>query len=299
MDHTEKISGVFSTQDIQKVGTGTTTRKSIRKAFWFCVEIDSGEQAGSVEVQPLNANYVPSGPKKAIDREKFLNDFAPELEFYQNTVFPRMREITKTVARGERHRNNGELYSAEMEFNNALNLDVENIRANFGLGLTYMARGENAKAENILERIVKMEDAFDQEYKHLYNEFGIQLRKGKMTQKAIVYYKRALELSSQDENIYYNIARAYLDNKEPAAALEFLCKALELNPGFVEASQFLLWLRNKNVVPEAKKQELAVVLKKAQETVDKSVAPAPSPSSQPGDSAAGAESPPAPGSGQS
>ncbi|MDR1243508.1 MAG: tetratricopeptide repeat protein [Deltaproteobacteria bacterium] len=292
MNQTEKISGVFSTQEILKVGTGTTTRKSIRKAFWFCAEIDSGERAGSIEVQPLNANYVPSGPKKAIDRERFLNEFAPEPEFYQSTVFPRMREITKTVARGERHRNNGELYSAEMEFNNALNLDVDNIRATFGLGLTYMARGENAKAENILERIVKMEDAFDQEYKHLYNEFGIQLRKGKMTQKAVAYYKRALELSSQDENIYYNMARAHLDNQEPAAALEFLCKALELNPGFVEASQFLLWLYNKKMLPEEKKQELAAVLKKAQETVAQATAPA-APASQPGDSAAGAESPPA------
>jgi tetratricopeptide (TPR) repeat protein len=293
MNQTEKISGVFSTQEILKVGTGTTTRKSIRKAFWFCAEIDSGEHAGSIEVQPLNANYVPSGPKKAIDREKFLNDFAPEPEFYQSTVFPRIREITKTVARGERHRNNGELYSAEMEFSNALNLDVENIRATFGLGLTYMARGENAKAENILERIVKMEDAFDQEYKHLYNEFGIQLRKGKMTQKAIAYYKRALELSNQDENIYYNIARAYLDNQEPAAALEFLCKALELNPEFVEASQFLLWLYNKKVLTEEKKQELAAVLKKAQETVAKPAAPAATPPSQPGDSAAEAKPPPA------
>jgi tetratricopeptide (TPR) repeat protein len=297
MEQTGKITGVFSTQEIHKVGTGTTTRKTIRKAFWYCEELDTGERAGSIEVQPLNSNYVPSGPKRTIDRERFLNDFAPEPEFYQSTVFPRMREVTKTVARGERYRNNNELFSAEMEFNNALNLDVENVRANFGLGLTYMARGETAKAENILERIVKLDAAFEQEHKHLFNEFGIQLRKNKMIKDSISYYSRALELSKQDENLYYNVARAHLENKDIAATLEFLLKALDLNPGFVEASQFLVWMSNKNMILEPKKQELAAVIKTAQATIQAALtAPAAPPAPQPDPAA---EAAPVTGSGQS
>jgi tetratricopeptide (TPR) repeat protein len=308
MEQSGKITGVFSTQEIQKVGTGTTTRKTIRKAFWYCEELGTGDKAGSVEVQPLNNNYVPSGPKRIIDRDKFLNDFAPEPEFYQSTVFPRMREVTKTVARGERHRDNNELFSAEMEFSNALNLDVENVRANFGLGLTYMARGETAKAENILERIVKLDAAFEQEHKHLFNEFGIQLRKNKMIKDSIAYYSRALELSKQDENLFYNVARAHLENKDIASTLEFLLKALELNPSFVEASQFLMWMNNKNMIPEQKKQELAAVIKTAQATVQAALtapaAPAaptaPQPdTAAPGAPAATAATPSASGSGQS
>jgi tetratricopeptide (TPR) repeat protein len=273
MEQAEKISGVFSSQEIHKVGTGTTTRRSIRKSYWFCTESESGGEAGSIEVQPLNANYIPSGPKRIIDKETFLNEFAPEPEFYQNTVFPRMRDITKTVARAERHRGNGELFSAEMEFNNALSLDVDNVRANFGLGLTYMARGETAKAENILERIVKLDGAFAQEHKLLFNELGIQLRKNKMIKDALAYYKRALDFSSQDENLHYNIARAHLENQDPSAALEHLFKALELNSEFKEAEQFLMWLQSKNLIPESKKQRAAAVLKKVQEDAAKAAAP--------------------------
>jgi tetratricopeptide (TPR) repeat protein len=138
-----------------------------------------------------------------------------------------------------------------------------------------MERGETAKAENILERIVKLDAAFAPEHKHLFNEFGIKLRKNKMIKDALTYYTRALELSKQDENLYYNIARAHLENKDPALALDFLLKSLELNPGFAEASQFLLWLYNKKLVPEAKKTEVATALKKIKEATQAgSAAPA-------------------------
>ena len=133
----ERINGVFSSQEVKKVGTGTTTRKTIQKAFWFCIEQDDG----MVEVQPLNPNYIPSGPKKKASMEQFLSAFSPEPELYVSNVFPKMRELNKTIARAERYRQNGESYSAEMEYNTALKVDEENVRANFGLGITYLDRG--------------------------------------------------------------------------------------------------------------------------------------------------------------
>ena len=36
----ERIKGVFSTQDVKKVGTGTTTRKTIQKGFWYAEETE-------------------------------------------------------------------------------------------------------------------------------------------------------------------------------------------------------------------------------------------------------------------
>ena len=267
MDKPEKISGVFSVQEVHKVGTGTTTRKTIRKTFWYCVEVEGGSDAGKIEVQPLTGNYVPSGPKRIVERDKFLSEFAPEPEFYMSTVYPRMREITKAVARAERHRAQGELFSAEMEFSKAIQIDEENVRANFGLGLTYMARGELAKAENILSRLVKLEAAFDPEHKHLFNEFGMELRKKRMFKEAIDYYVRALELSPQDENLYYNIARANLENENPAAAAEYLIKGIEVNPMLEESVKFMLWLLSKDMVPQEKRAEAVQALKKAQEAM--------------------------------
>ena len=239
-----KIKGVFSTQSVVKIGTGTTQRKKIQKSYWFANELENNQ----VEIQPLNVNYVPSGPKKVIPRDEFLEKFAPEPEFYTYTVYPKMRELEKTIARADRHRKRGETYSAEMEYNNALKIDIDSIRANFGLGLTYMDRGEKEKAKDILERLVKLDAAFEEEHKHLFNEFGIGLRKQKMYEEAVDYYKRALELTKDDENLLFNVARAYFGLQKYDKCAEYLKKALEINPDFEEARQFLEYLEKKKLI---------------------------------------------------
>ncbi|NJB69456.1 tetratricopeptide (TPR) repeat protein [Desulfobaculum xiamenense] len=245
-DHKERIKGVFSSQTVIKVGTGTTTRKTIKKTFWFVDEDEGGE----LLVQPLNVNYVPSGAKRKVPRDEFLEKFAPEPEFYVSNVFPKMRELKQNVENGEKHREKGETFSAELEFNNALNIDEENVRANFGLGLTYLERGDDAKANDIFERLVKLDAAFEPEHKHLFNEFGINLRKNRMYDQSVDYYTRALELSAQDEHLFYNIARVHFEQEDWGRAAESLAKALELNPEFAEAQKFMQWLKDKNLVDE-------------------------------------------------
>ncbi len=254
----ESISGVFSSQDVKKVGTGTTTRKTIQKAFWYCEELSDG----SIEIQPLNANYIRSGPKKTITKEQFLGAFSPEPEMYVTKVYPAMREVNKHIARGERHRANKETFSAEMEFGKALNVDEENVRANFGLGLTYLERGEANKAENIFERLVKLEATFEPEHKHLFNEFGINLRKNGMLDQAIDYYQKAAQLSVHDENLFYNLARAYLEKKNVPKTVEFLVKSVDINPELEISAKFISWLVSKNLVPEDQKEAVAGAIEK-------------------------------------
>lgn len=237
----DRISGVFSSQTVATVGTGTTTRKTIQKAYWFAEEV-SGEGEAVVLVQPLNNNNIPSGPKEQVPIGDFLNRFSPELEFYQQEVYPKMKELDSTLQRAEEQRDQGALYSAEFEFNAALNFDEENVRANFGLGLTYMERGEPAKAGDLFERIVGLDAAFQEEHKHLFNEFGINLRKSKLLDQAVEYYARALEMTENDENLYYNMARAYYERGDQEDCITNLNKALELNPDFEEARKFLAYI---------------------------------------------------------
>lgn len=104
-----EVRGVFSTQEIRKVGTGTTTRKTVQKTFWFI------EQHGDViECQPLNPNYVPSGPKRKITMDELIGKFAPEPEFYMNSVYPKMQEMQRSVDNGDEHRDKGETFAARV-----------------------------------------------------------------------------------------------------------------------------------------------------------------------------------------
>jgi tetratricopeptide (TPR) repeat protein len=243
----EKIKGIFSTQSIQKVGTGTTTRKTIQKTYWFVEEVEEN----LLEIQPLNKNYIPSGPKRKITIEDLLSKFAPEPEFYVSTVYPKLQELSRTIQKGERHRDKGEIFSAELEFGEALRVDEENVRANFGLGLTYLDRGEAHKANDIFERLVRLDAAFQPEHKHLFNDFGINLRKNKMLDQALDYYRKAESLTDSDENLYYNMARAYFDKENPSECLEYLKKALKLNPFLSEARLFVKYLVDQNLVSSA------------------------------------------------
>ena len=247
---------MFSTQEIRRVGTGTTTRKTVQKTFWFI------EQHGDViECQPLNPNYVPSGPKRKITMDELISKFAPEPEFYLNSVYPKMQELQRSVDNGDNHREKGENFAAEYEYSRALKVDEENVRANFGIGLTYMERGDAEKAQDIFERLVKLDGAFEPEHKHLFNEFGINLRKNKMLQQSVEYYERALQLSQSDENLYMNMARALLETKDINGCIDNLLKALEIAPKHEPSLKFLAWMIQKNLVPEERQEAVRKALR--------------------------------------
>jgi len=237
----QNIKGLFSTQTVEKVGTGTTQRKTISKMYWYCQQTD----AAMVDVQPLNKNMVPAGTVTKVPLEDFLAKYNAEPEMYTKTVYPKMQELTQTVQRAEEQRQRGALYSAQFEYESALSVDEENVRANFGLGLTYMERGDSVKAKDMLERIVGLDAAFAPEHKHLFNEFGISLRKSRMIDQAVEYYTRALTMTETDENLHYNVARAYFDKGDTAKCREHLARAKEINPLHEEVDKFLTFLDTK------------------------------------------------------
>lgn len=252
-DGAEKIKGIFSTQTVGKIGTGTTQRKTIQKTYWDVEELGDGQ----VSIQPLNVNYVPSGPKRTIEREEFLTKFNPEPEFYVSTVYPAMKEMNTSIVRGEKHRERGAAYSAEFEYKQAMSIDEENVRANFGLGLTYLDRGDQAKANDIFERLVGLEAAFEEEHKHLFNDFGINMRKNKMYDQALQYYLRAEELVRNDEHLFHNIARCYFEKGNVDGCKEYLLKSLQLNPHLEASRQFWAYLKGKGLVAEGEGPDIS------------------------------------------
>ncbi len=241
------MRGVFSLQEVRKVGTGTTTRKTVMKTYWF---VDQEDDTGNITIQSLNQNYIPTGTTRVITREELIEKYSPEMEFYVSTVFPKIREMNETIDTADEHREKNEVFSAEFEYENALALDEDNVRANFGIGLTYLAQGDNEKADSIFKRLVTLEAAFQKEHKHLFNDFGINLRKSKMYDSAVEFYGRALELGSEDENLFLNIARVYIEKKEYLKALEEIHKSLKLSPDNQIASKMIQWLTAKGFVTQ-------------------------------------------------
>ncbi len=243
MDAEKDIEGVFSIEKTVKIGTGTTSRRVKQQAYYYAKQ----QPDGMVRIQGLNVENVPFGPSEDITKDMLLTEYLPVPEKY-NEVMAKLREIQKAVARGDKFRKRGETFTAEYEYNKALSLDEQNVRANFGVGICYMARGEEEKAREVFERVLHIDAAFEDEHKHLFNEYGIRLRKAGMIAESVDFYNRALELTVDDENLYYNLARAEMERKNMDAVKDALARCIQLNPEHAEALKVLAFLKKKNLI---------------------------------------------------
>lgn len=217
---------VFSTARKVKMGMGASRRIHESKNYWFIEQVD-GE---TFEARKINNRNVPAGQSETIPLHTLLKRFAPELAYYEKQVLPAMEGLEKILKNGDGMREGGRLYSAEMEYGRALEIESGNIRALFGLGLIYAGRSDSERTRSLLTELVHLKAAFDGKNQHLFNEFGIALRKAGLFNESVVYYRRALDFAPEDENLYYNLARAHYENNDWNGCLESLIISNRLNP---------------------------------------------------------------------
>lgn len=217
---------VFSTVKKMKVGTGTTTNTEEGRALWFVEQV----AAEKFEARKINRQNVPFGDPEAIPMHRLINEFTPEVAYFEDEVLPAMTALEEKLEKGDEHRANGRLYSAEMEYGDALEVDEQNVRALFGLGLIFADRKELDRTRELLGELIDVKSAFAGKNQHLFNEFGIALRKAGMFSEAAAYYSRALEFAQEDENLFYNLARSHYENGDWEACFDALAKSNQLNP---------------------------------------------------------------------
>ncbi|MGE4293469.1 MAG: tetratricopeptide repeat protein [Desulfovibrio sp.] len=261
----------FSTRKVIRIGTGSTTQKKESKILWIGTQISDD----LFEVQRVNNNMAPSGDTSVIPCAQFYRDFHPEVDLFNSKILPVLRRIQTAVERGDNHRQRGEPYSAEFEYNIALDLDEHCVRALFGMGLVYLARNETDKARNVFTELVGIKAAFAPEHKHLFNEFGIQMRKKGMFDEASAYFQRGLEFDDTDENLYFNLARANFEKGDYQTCVKNLAASLDLNSAVEEAREFARYLvvHVEKIVDEAQLEQagLAAPLLKAISEIGKVV----------------------------
>ena len=232
------IKGVFSVDAARFLGRKAGGRALSQRLFVFAEE----REPGRVTIQRLNRVFIPSGPTRIIPRERLLADYLPEPSIYLNKVVPVMRRVEEDLATADKHRLRQELFSAELAYQNVLRQSEDHVRATFGLGLTYLDRQEKQNADIVFRKIMRIEAAFAPEHKHLFNNFGIQMRKLGMYDEAMSYYIRAYRLCKTDEHLLYNMARTLYEKGRIKSSRVMLGQAMRLNPDFPEGRAFLEFL---------------------------------------------------------
>jgi tetratricopeptide (TPR) repeat protein len=91
-------------------------------------------------------------------------------------------------------------------------------------------RGE----QMVLTQMVAQNDELASLVLSFYNESGINSRIAGDINRAIQEYKKALFIAPEDENLYYNLARAYIEIGNKKQAEDSINMAMKLNPRFYD-----------------------------------------------------------------
>lgn len=85
-------------------------------------------------------------------------------------------------------------------------------------------------------------DEFRVQMSQAISKQGVDLRKSKSYSEAVQCYNSALEISPNDDHLYFNLARVQYDMEDLSGCRMSLQKALDLNPDLYVASRFLNYL---------------------------------------------------------
>jgi len=200
-----------------------------------------------------------------------MGQFDEAIEEFQELIEEK-NEAQRYFDSGTRYLLQQKFGKAIIAFNKAIKLNELYAEAYQGLASAHKGKGNDAEYQRYLKQaadIYAMQDRL-QEAKELfveilksdpdavnpYNALGVELRrKGDFT-GAIHAYRQALEISPHDENLFFNISKAYLHAGDPAQAQEFISRALKRNPGFMEARKLYAQLSEKEWAVAAPKIRL-------------------------------------------
>lgn len=140
---------------------------------------------------------------------------------------------------------------AIVAFQKAIRINDLFAEAYHGLAEAHKRRGDISQSQDYLkkaadlfaeaDKMEKVKEVFidilkmDEQASNPFNTLGVRLRKAGDIVAAVRAYKQALELTPSDENIYYNLAKAYYFSKNYDQATEWVTMALRINPSFSEA----------------------------------------------------------------
>jgi len=227
-----RIAGAYFSETEEYVGAGGTRRAVLMRVHWFVVILDDGRHT----VQPLNADNLPGGFRRIVARDDFLADFAPDPEHYNQHLRPVLESLKSKIGKNEGYVDINQFSECEKVVYKALQVDDK-------FGKTVVpAAGKHRIVRELLECLPVMEERLFA-FQCAVNDKSIELRKSGDYERSIHFFHKALRIQPDDDHLMFNLARAYWHNEEHDKCAEQLERALEVNPGFVEARRFAKYLQ--------------------------------------------------------
>jgi len=161
-------------------------------------------------------------------------DLGTNLEFIKSMIIAQEQEIVQKVEKDE------EAAEAQrLEMVQAEEKKKEEIKSKIQQAIALIDEADMSLAQEIIQNDEEIKNGIV----HYYNMLGIRNRETKNYEEAIKNYSKALLVSPEDENLYYNTARAYFEQGKLNKAEAFLENAMKLNSEFKEAQELFEYLQ--------------------------------------------------------
>lgn len=217
------------------LGLGETSRNMVSENYYQAEFLEDG----SVRLALLDNDDNATGLTETITKQTLESDYQLVLDYFETRPDPKKRAVEKKLAVGRGHLEKEEYNSAEYEFDGVIKMDQKQVEAHLGKGQSLVGQGDIEGAKEVFSSLAEIDDLYDHKNKHIFNTFGITLRRNSLYDQAISTYAKALKLDPGDENLYYNIARAYYEKGDPVRSEKLLKKTLDLNNNHTQAQSLL------------------------------------------------------------
>lgn len=152
------------------------------------------------------------------------DDFETSLDFMKQLIKIKEEEIIAAMEGQKRKETSGD--------------DQDNLQKRVQEIMTIIEKGDFSTAREMAEKDEEAADALMESY----NTWGIQYRKEKDFEKAIMTFKKALFVRPEDEGLYYNMARSYIEAGDWKSAKNTMEETLKTCSEFREGVQLLAFI---------------------------------------------------------
>ncbi len=191
-----------------------------------------------IQQYPLKFSYSPGKEKELyLELKRIIDTFQDSIAEEAHKELELLQQKREKLEEGKEFVEKEEYTKAEVIFKELLEEFPDDSELRIEISDAYLKKGETDLGLNYLKKALDIDVGI-----YVLNRLGIILRKIKKYDMSEKAFLKAIDKSPEDEILYFNLGRVYIDTGQWSKAEKVAKKALEINPSFEEAKKMLHYI---------------------------------------------------------
>ncbi len=226
--------GVYSTsapkETKKSLHNSTRVSQWRNKSLFFVWKTNTGIYYS----QPINSAYTPMGDIQELDKNLFTLRYV-----FENSILA--VPLTKFVSPQEEEYIQSDDFkeftseSVDSLYNMRATIKEDDMRKRFNRAMDKVQKHGIMAVKASLSALLSTQKDIVAGHKHMFTDFGIELRKQGQYGLAEKAFQKAYDLNREDPNVLFNLGRLFYETKRNDIALQYLNAAIKIEADHEEA----------------------------------------------------------------